>query len=69
MIHVIIITYFQCVINTAKGEIVKRIVPIWITFALIFASIVCMAFGIYRGELDTVLTKAINICMECIGLG
>jgi len=28
-----------------------------------------MAFGIYRGEVDTVLKKAINICMECIGLG
>ncbi len=36
---------------------------------LIFASIACMAFGIYRGELDTILSKAINICMECIGLG
>jgi ABC-type dipeptide/oligopeptide/nickel transport system permease subunit len=48
---------------------VKRRVPVWVTFVLIFASIACMAFGIYRGEVDTVLTKAINICMECIGLG
>jgi ABC-type dipeptide/oligopeptide/nickel transport system permease subunit len=47
----------------------KQKVPIGVTVALIFASIACMAFGIYRGELDTVLTKAINICMECIGLG
>ena len=47
----------------------KRIVPIWVTLVLIFASIACIAFGIYRGEVDTVLTKAINICMECIGLG
>ncbi len=44
-------------------------VPIGVTIALIFASIGCMAFGIYRGEVDTVLMKAINICMECIGLG
>lgn len=28
-----------------------------------------MAFGIYRGELPIVLQKAINICMECIGIG
>ncbi len=51
------------------GKTVKRKIPIWVTFVLIFASIGCMAFGIYRGELDTVLSKAINICMECIGLG
>ena len=47
----------------------KRNVPTRATFALIVASIACMAFGIYRGEPDTVLAKAINICMECIGLG
>ncbi len=47
----------------------KRKVPIGVTIALIVASIACMAFGIYRGEMETILTKAINICMECIGLG
>ena len=28
-----------------------------------------MAFGIFRGEMPVVLEKAINICMECIGIG
>lgn len=28
-----------------------------------------MAFGVYRGEMPVVLEKAINICMECIGIG
>ncbi len=28
-----------------------------------------MAFGIFRGEMPVVLQKAINICMECIGIG
>ena len=28
-----------------------------------------MAFGIYRGEMATVLAKAIKICLECIGIG
>ncbi len=26
-------------------------------------------FGIMRGEPGTILTKAVHICMECIGIG
>jgi len=51
-----------------KGKM-KRKIPVWVTYVMILASAACMAFGIYRGEVDTVLKKAINICMECIGLG
>ena len=28
-----------------------------------------LAIGIYRGESDIVLHKAVRICLECIGLG
>ena len=37
--------------------------------ALAAVGVLMMAFGIYRGEMMVVLTKAVNICMECIGIG
>lgn len=33
------------------------------------AGLLLMGFGIYRGEAAVVLKKAVNICMECIGIG
>ena len=47
----------------------KKDIPLWVTAVLIAAAVGYIAFGIYRGEVNTVLAKAINICMECIGLG
>lgn len=40
-----------------------------VAFALILISIIFLAIGVWRGEMETVIRKATNICMECIGLG
>ncbi|HBG5344728.1 TPA: hypothetical protein KQG29_002115 [Clostridioides difficile] len=37
--------------------------------SIIAISIIFIVLGIYRGETNTVLTKAIMICLECIGIG
>ena len=41
----------------------------WSGIALEAAGILMMIYGISRGEMAVVFTKAVNICMECIGIG
>ena len=36
---------------------------------LLPAGILMICFGIWRGEAETVLSKAIRLCMECVGIG
>ena len=38
----------------------------WCIFVLAIAFI---AYGIYSGECATVMKKATNVCLECIGIG
>lgn len=40
---------------------------IGVVFAVV--GIGMMAVGIERGEMAVVLTKAVNICLECVGIG
>ncbi len=41
----------------------------WLGAALAVLGAGMMAFGIYRGELAVMFSKAVNICLECIGIG
>lgn len=37
--------------------------------ALLVAAVGMIVVGAMRGEVETVLTKAIRLCMECVGIG
>lgn len=37
--------------------------------AFLIIGICALLFGISRGEVQTVLMKAIRVCLECIGIG
>lgn len=40
-----------------------------IKWLILSISVLFIGLGIYRGESDAVFSKAVNICMECIGIG
>ena len=57
-------------IITESEKMIRKITESrWIGPALAVSGILLMILGIYRGEVSVVFTKAINICMECIGIG
>ena len=37
--------------------------------ALLICGAAMLCYGAWRGEVDTVLSKAIRLCLECVGLG
>lgn len=40
-----------------------------VRWALVALGVGFVCLGVYRNEVRVVLTKAINICLECIGIG
>ncbi len=47
----------------------KKEYPRFLGVAVAFAGLLLAFLGYYCGEADTVLAKAIRICLECIGIG
>ena len=45
----------------------KRSIAVSLTLLCIGAALIVA--GVFRGEVQTVLEKAIRICVECMGLG
>ena len=41
----------------------------YLRIGLLAFSIGFIIIGVYREEVKTVLIKAINICLECVGIG
>ena len=37
--------------------------------ALLICGGAMLCYGVLRGEADTVLSKAIRLCLECVGIG
>ena len=60
-IKILLRNIFMDRINMDKRKFLR-----WIVIAVAADMI---GYGVYRGEVSIVLNKAINICMECIGLG
>lgn len=54
-----------------RGEriFMKKIQGILLKYAVLIGSSVLIAVGVMSGDVEKVLSKAIAICMECIGIG
>lgn len=56
--------------NSGRGEVMRGFQNAGKGGLLLAAAgLILMGFGILRGEMSVVLAKAINICLECIGIG
>ena len=40
-----------------------------VTWILLFLAVCMLVYGAVSGQSEAVFTKAVKICMECIGLG
>lgn len=49
-----------------KFTSVRHMLP---ALLLLAAGLICITVGVLHGESRIVLIKAINICLECVGIG
>ena len=59
-------------IVTQKSERVmelRNLTKAAVQAALLVVGIAMLCFGVWRGETATVLSKAIKLCLECVGIG
>ena len=47
----------------------KKQAQLLLLLLLLAAGVLMLLFGLWRGEADTVFSKAIRLCMECVGIG
>jgi len=47
------------------SKLMRNILPAF----LLLAGVALMALGVMRGELQQILSKAVIVCLECIGIG
>ena len=53
---------------TSPAPTAKQSLP-WLRYALLVVAVSILVYGYFAGGTNDVLTKAINICTECVGLG
>ena len=52
-----------------RSPTVTKPTLVWVRWSILSIAVVCILVGFFSGGTEDVLTKAVNICTECVGLG